>query len=179
MRRSTGSIALVLVIMLAAVGCRSVMGESLGEKIDDKTVTATVKSKISADNVHNLTWVNVETQDGTVYLLGTAENEQQKRRAEELAREVKGVKNVVNHIQVKTAGATSSSASQPSPAPGGAGYTGRHAMTGEVTSIDSAKGHVTLKTADGDLDLHFPPAALSNVRKGDRVTVELAIRPQP
>ena len=179
MRTSTRSIALLLVIMVAAVGCRSVTGKSFGENVDDKTITGTVKTKLTAEKLHNLTWVNVDTHDGVVYLLGTAENAQQKRRAEELAREVKGVKKVVNDIHVKTASGSSAAASSPSAAPAAAAYTGRHTMTGEVTSIDSSKGRVTLKTAEGDLDLHFPPAALSNVHKGDRVTVEMAIRPQP
>jgi hypothetical protein len=54
---------------------------------------------------------------------------------------------------------------------------GQHRMTGEVTKIDSAKGSVTLKTDEGDLDLHFPPSALQGIKEGDRVEVQLAIRP--
>src|SRR5262245_6795978 len=37
---------------------------------------------------------------------------------------------------------------------------GHHKMMGEVTKIDSAKGMVTVKTDEGDMDLHFPPSAL-------------------
>src|SRR3989442_9968908 len=59
-------------------------------------------------------------------------------------------------------------ASSPSASPstsGGADFVARHTMTGEVTRIDSKKGHLTLKTAEGNLDLHFPPSALSTVKK--------------
>jgi Cu/Ag efflux protein CusF len=61
------------------------------------------------------------------------------------------------------------------PAAGGA--RGQHKMMGEVTKIDSAKGMVTLKTDEGDLDLHFPPSALQGIKEGDRVEVQMAIRP--
>jgi Cu/Ag efflux protein CusF len=54
---------------------------------------------------------------------------------------------------------------------------GSHKMTGEVTKLDAAKGMVTLKTDEGDMDLHFPPAALQGIKEGDRVEVQLAIRP--
>lgn len=75
-------------------------------------------------------------------------------------------------------GDTSSPAA--SPATGttaSADFSGRHTMEGEVTRIDQKKGHVTLKTAEGNMDLHFPPSALQNVKKGDRISVELAMKP--
>lgn len=56
-------------------------------------------------------------------------------------------------------------------------FRGRHAMIGEVTRIDAAKGSLTLKTEDGELDLHFPPTALSGIKEGNRVEVQLAVRP--
>jgi hypothetical protein len=60
----------------------------------------------------------------------------------------------------------------------GAGeFTGRHIMEGQVTRIDQTKGTVSLKTAEGTMDLHFPPSALANIKKGDRVAVELALKP--
>ena len=65
-------------------------------------------------------------------------------------------------------GATSTSSSD---------YSGRHTMEGEVTKVDQTKGTLSLKTHEGTLDLHFPPSALSNVKKGDHVSVELALKP--
>lgn len=57
------------------------------------------------------------------------------------------------------------------------GFRGLHAMTGEVTKLDKQKGRLSLKTQEGTLDLHFPPSALQNVQQGDRITVELGMRP--
>jgi hypothetical protein len=59
-----------------------------------------------------------------------------------------------------------------------AGYTGMHTMEGEVTHVDSRAGKLSLKTKDaGTLELHFPPTALQNVKQGDRISVQLALKP--
>lgn len=57
--------------------------------------------------------------------------------------------------------------------------TGHHRMDGEVTKVDAKKGWVDVKTPEGRMKLHFPPAALENVKKGDRVTVELGMTAGP
>lgn len=70
-----------------------------------------------------------------------------------------------------------SSAPAASPKTEAAGdFTARHTMEGEVTKIDQKKGMVSVKTPEGTLDLHFPPTALANIKKGDRVAVELALK---
>jgi hypothetical protein len=38
------------------------------------------------------------------------------------------------------------------------------------------KGRLFVKTPEGRMLLHFPSTALQNVKKGDRVTVELALK---
>ncbi len=53
---------------------------------------------------------------------------------------------------------------------------GRHTMTGEVTSVAPDKGRVFIKAPEGRMLLHFPTTALQNVKKGDSVTVELALK---
>lgn len=53
---------------------------------------------------------------------------------------------------------------------------GRHTMTGEVTSVTPEKGRLLVKTPEGRMLLHFPSSALQNVKKGDSVTVELALK---
>jgi hypothetical protein len=71
-----------------------------------------------------------------------------------------------------------SGATSASPRAEGAGqFTGRHTMDGEVTRIDQSKGTLSLKTAEGTMDLHFPPRALANIKKGDQIAVELALKP--
>ena len=43
---------------------------------------------------------------------------------------------------------------------------GKHTMDGEVTKVDSKKGWVDVKTSEGSMKLHFPPAA-PTARKQD------------
>jgi len=57
-----------------------------------------------------------------------------------------------------------------------ADFKGRHTMTGEVTRLDRDKGTVSLKTKEGELNLHFPPTALKDVKEGDSLTVQMAFR---
>jgi osmotically-inducible protein OsmY len=94
------TIALVLVLALAAGACQSVTGRTAGQTIDDTTITASVKSKLVADKAANLTRVDVDTNNGTVYLNGTVDTPEQKAKAEQLAWQAKGVKSVVNNLQV-------------------------------------------------------------------------------
>ncbi len=78
----------------------------------------------------------------------------------------------------KTPGSNPAGKNEPaaSPKTEAGDFTGRHTMEGEVTRIDQNKGTVSVKTAEGTLDLHFPPSALANIKKGDRVSVELALK---
>jgi hypothetical protein len=71
------------------------------------------------------------------------------------------------------AGAASAQSSTATPSGDSAG---RHSMDGQVTKVDAKKGWVDVKTSEGSMKLHFPPAALQNVKKGDSVTVELALK---
>jgi hyperosmotically inducible protein len=175
MNRPMVHITLVSLLLLAAVGCRSMTGQSLGTNIDNKTTTATVKARLAADQLQNLTWVDVDTSAGTVYLTGTASSEAQKRRAEEVARSVGGVREVVNNIQVRPGVATGAASASPATT----SAPGRQLMTGQVTRIDHGSGQVTLQTGQGDLLLQLPPGAVAGVQQGDRVTVELGVQPRP
>jgi hyperosmotically inducible protein len=93
---------LVLVMVVAvAAGCASMTGKSAGENVDDASITASVKSKLAAEKVATLTKVDVDTNKGTVYLTGNVENAAVKARATDLARQVAGVREVVNNLQVQ------------------------------------------------------------------------------
>jgi len=100
MDRGFGFVA-VVVVMLSLVACSSTAGRTTGESIDDATITASVKAKLVADKPANLTRVDVDTNNATVYLNGVVDSAEQKARAEQLAWQAKGVKSVVNNLQVK------------------------------------------------------------------------------
>ena len=76
-------------------------GESAGQYVDDSSITASVKSKLAADQVGNLTRVNVDTTQQVVSLNGIVPSSKDKQRAEEIAKEVSGVKRVQNNLQIQ------------------------------------------------------------------------------
>ena len=183
MRRTSTTVGILVVGLVLMAGCRSMTGQSLGTNIDNKTTTATVKAQLAAERLQNLGWVDVDTSGGTVYLSGTASTETQKQRAEEIARNVDGVKKVVNNIQVKPQPATASSsqaspsASTVSPSASASDPMRRYTATGEVVQVDRARGHLTLQSNTGRVMLHVPESTLQDINVGDRVAVEVGIRP--
>ena len=94
------TVATLLVLAMAFTACQSMTGKSAGRNVDDATITASVKSKLVAEKASNLTRVDVDTNNGTVYLNGTVDTPEQKTRAEQLAWQAKGVKSVVNNLQI-------------------------------------------------------------------------------
>jgi hyperosmotically inducible protein len=96
--------ALLVLVMLVAVtaGCTAMTGKSASQNVDDATITAQVKTKLAAEKPATLTKVDVDTNQGTVYLTGNVENATVKARATELARQVAGVRDVVNNLKIQT-----------------------------------------------------------------------------
>lgn len=67
----------------------------------DETIThAVVRALIHEENV-NLTRVDVQTKEATVYLSGEVQNYEQKQRAEQIARTIEGVQRVVNKLELQ------------------------------------------------------------------------------
>ena len=54
--------------------------------------------------------------------------------------------------------------------------TGQHTMEGQVTSVSAKTGWVHVKTSEGTMIVHFPPAALADVKKGDTISVDLSMK---
>jgi osmotically-inducible protein OsmY len=67
----------------------------------DMSITAAVKERLAADRFANLMRVNVDTSGGIVYLNGVVPTIDHKIRAEQIARQVGGVTQVVNNLQIQ------------------------------------------------------------------------------
>ena len=92
---------LALAALLIVSGCTAMTGQTAGENVDDATITASVKSKLVADKAANLTRIDVDTTNKVVSLSGVVETPEQKARAQKLASEVSGVRDVKNNLQVQ------------------------------------------------------------------------------
>ena len=53
---------------------------------------------------------------------------------------------------------------------------GRHTMEGKVTSVNQKTGWVHVKSSEGTMIVHFPPASLADVKNGDTISVDLALK---
>jgi hypothetical protein len=59
-------LSLALTMILSIAGCTSMTGQSTGQYVDDRTITASVKSKLVAERASNLTRVDVDTTNHVV-----------------------------------------------------------------------------------------------------------------
>jgi hypothetical protein len=83
-------------------GCAVTRDQSTaGEYVDDSAITAKVKTKFIESKQVDAAAITVETLKGTVQLSGFAKSSQEKSVAEQLAKEVKGVKAVKNDLLVR------------------------------------------------------------------------------
>jgi hyperosmotically inducible protein len=89
-----------LVVLFFMTGCQAMTGQTMGETIDDSYITGAVKTQLASDKMVSLTRVEVETNNGVVYLTGQVQTAEQRSRIGSLASQVKGVKKVVNNLQV-------------------------------------------------------------------------------
>ena len=94
-------ILLAMALVAGVSGCQAMTGETLGEHIDDTTITTTVKTKLAAEKGASLTRIQVDTDRGVVQLSGVVETAADRAKAEQIARSVGGVKGVKNNLQAQ------------------------------------------------------------------------------
>jgi hyperosmotically inducible periplasmic protein len=94
--------ALVAGATVLSTGCSVMRGqEGVGAYVDDTSITTAVKAKFVEDKTVDAGAIKVETINGTVALSGFAKSPQEKAKAEYIARNTKGVRDVRNNIIVR------------------------------------------------------------------------------
>jgi hyperosmotically inducible periplasmic protein len=104
MRNANGlkSVLVALALITSLAACSAMSGrESAGEYVDDSTITAKVKAAMFDDPSLKVMQIGVETMQDVVQLSGFVDSAQTKARAGELARGVKGVREVKNDLVVR------------------------------------------------------------------------------
>jgi osmotically-inducible protein OsmY len=105
--RYAKAITIAIALLFGAAGIGGCASEpttrTSGTFVDDATTTAKVKAALARDRDVSAMDVNVTTYRGVVQLSGFVDNENQVRRAGEVARGVDGVKDVYNDVHVKPA----------------------------------------------------------------------------
>ena len=75
-------------------------GETTGDKIDDASITAQVKSSLLSHHSTSAIHTGVSTTDGVVTLTGVAKNDAEKSLVTKLATDINGVTSVINNMTV-------------------------------------------------------------------------------
>lgn len=93
----------LITLLIALQGCQAyVDGESrtLGEKIDDTQIKATIKRKLIADNEVKGLKIAVRVSRGEVELSGRVPSEYARGKAKQIAAEVRGVGTVIDKLTI-------------------------------------------------------------------------------
>jgi osmotically-inducible protein OsmY len=103
MRNNVLSLMITGVIAATTVvGCAVTRDQStVGEYVDDATITTQVKAKFAEDKTVAASSISVETLRGTVQLSGFAKTAAERSQAEAIASRVKGVQAVKNNIVLR------------------------------------------------------------------------------
>jgi osmotically-inducible protein OsmY len=100
--RHTLTAAVTAVALLAGTGCAVMRDQqSVGQYVDDSTLTTRVKAKFADDPTVSAMAISVETFNGLVQLSGFAKSHDERLKAETLARDTSGVRAVKNDIVVR------------------------------------------------------------------------------
>jgi osmotically-inducible protein OsmY len=78
-------------------------GREAREVLSDAAITAAIKADILKDPNLSVLKIDVDTRDGVVTLKGQAESDAARSRAEQIAQQAKGVREVKNRLVVKQA----------------------------------------------------------------------------
>jgi hyperosmotically inducible periplasmic protein len=98
----TLAMAAMLGATLVTTGCAVIRDqETVGAYVDDATITTSIKTRMIEDRTVDAGAVKVETLNGVVSLSGFAKSSAEKAQAEFLARNTKGVREVLNHLVVR------------------------------------------------------------------------------
>ena len=102
MKNTAVTLALSGLLAFTAVGCAVPRDQStVGEYVDDTTVTPRVKAKLAEDPTVSAMSISVETLKGTVQLSGFAKSSAERNIAGDLARNTFGTEAVKNAIAIR------------------------------------------------------------------------------
>jgi hyperosmotically inducible protein len=76
-------------------------GDTIGDKIDDASITAQVKTSLLSHRSTSALKTKVETTDGVVTLSGIAKNDAEKSLVTKLVTDINGVSSVINNMTIE------------------------------------------------------------------------------
>ncbi|OAJ62203.1 transporter [Paraburkholderia ginsengiterrae] len=102
--KTAGSIACIAFALNATAQTTapapSASSETVGQHIDDGTITTKAKADLLAASNVKSTHIHVKTRKGVVWLTGSVPSADDKAAAGEVVEAVKGVSSVKNHLKI-------------------------------------------------------------------------------
>ena len=96
-RLHAAALALILIAPMLLAAC----GKTVGETIDDATITARVKTSLINEPNVAAARIDVDTFKGVVTLSGRVKTKDEEARAIAAARKIQGVKDVKSTLQIE------------------------------------------------------------------------------
>ena len=95
----------VTAVCAGIAACAAVSGrETAGQYVDDATISTNIRADLVSQAGFKATEIHVETMQGVVELSGFVDSASQKDKADQIAWNVKGVKDVHDDIVVRQSG---------------------------------------------------------------------------
>lgn len=88
-------------LVWALAGCGAGSNRTVGQSIDDANLVAAVKTRLARDEISSLFRIDVDSNAAVITLNGSVRTPDQIKHVEGIARGVRGVKDVVNKLQVQ------------------------------------------------------------------------------
>ncbi|HEY7114124.1 MAG TPA: BON domain-containing protein [Thermoanaerobaculia bacterium] len=153
-----------------ALGVFAALALAIGCAQSDAGITATVKSKLAADTTVQAHEINVDTKNHVVTLTGTVDTQAAKDKAVEIARDTKGVTDVVDNMTVKMAEAAV--------APPAGETVGQHVDDAAITAQVKAKllADATVGGLKIDVDTKEGVVTLTSNKMKSQMEIDQAIR---
>jgi osmotically-inducible protein OsmY len=101
MKRYSHQSAIILTVILLAPLLLAACGKTVGDTIDDATVTTRVKTALLNDPVVGGSRIDVDTFKGVVTLTGRVKSKEEEAKAIALARKIGGVTDVKSTLQIE------------------------------------------------------------------------------
>jgi hyperosmotically inducible protein len=101
MQRTTSLRAKVLALMVVVPMLLTACGKTVGETIDDATITTRVKTAFINDPMVGALRIDVDTFKGVVTLSGRVKSKEEESKAIEIARTISGVTDVKSSLQIE------------------------------------------------------------------------------
>jgi len=100
MKRSI-SLLFVGLLVFQLTGCMAITGKRFGANIDDTVIVTSIKSKFMFNNDVHAFWMNVNSHNGDVVLIGSVQTRDEEDIAIRLAKSVDSVRSVTSFLKVK------------------------------------------------------------------------------